>query len=308
MGQIGPRLARAETRSPIAILYDFSNEWAQGYGGAGDSHPQYNGEAESFYAGPKVLGQNIDVVPLSATFERYRLIAAPNLRLIDDATARRLGAFVSAGGTLVLNYRAATQNNMDNGMRRSLAPGPFEEIAGVNSEATLDLVEYNSAAGNLDAGLQAALGIEFRGQGQIFHPRTAIEQLTLHSADAVATVPRGDVLTGRPAVTRNRHGRRWVLYARCDSTADGFYETIARLAGQSASLKPLLAAPYGVEVTSREDADSIYYFLLNLTETAHERIDLPRAMEDLIGGRREVRQIALAPLDVAILTWPKGRQ
>jgi beta-galactosidase len=305
--RIGPRLASAETSSPIAILYDFGNEWAQGYGGVGDSHPRYSGEAQSFYAGLKALGRNIDVVPLSAAFDRYRLIAAPNLRLIDDATADRLRAFAAAGGTLVLNYRAATQN-MDNSMRRTLAPGPFGEIAGVKSEAILDLFEYNSSAGNLDAGLEAALGIQFHGQGQVFKPRTAIEQLTLRGAEAVAAVRGGGALNGLPAVTRNRHGNGWVFYAGCDSTAEGFYETIARLAGEAASLKPPIAAPSGVEVASREDAGSTYYFLLNLTESALEKIDLPHPMEDLIGGRHAVTQIALAPLDVAVLASPKGKQ
>jgi len=298
--RLGPRLASAETKSPIAILFDFANEWAQGYGGVGDPHPRYSGEAQSFYAGLKTLGQNIDVVAVSAAFDRYRVIVAPNLRLIDDTTADRLRAFVVGGGTLVLNYRAATQN-MDNSMRRTLAPGVFAQIAGVKSEAILDLFEYNSAAGNLDAGLEGALGIEFRGVGQVFKPRTVIEQLTLRGAEPVATVRGEGGLNGRAAVTRNRHGKGWVFYAGCDSTADGFYESIARLVGEAASIHPLIAAPYGVEVTSREDAGATYYFLLNLTETGHEKIELPRPMEDLVGGRRGVTEVALGPLDAAVL-------
>lgn len=295
---IGPRLANAETRSPIAILYDFSNEWAQGYGGVGDSHPQYNTEAQKFCAGLKTLGQNIDVVPPGAAFDSYRLIAAPNLRLVDDATAGRLQAFAESGGTLVLNYRAATQN-LDNSMRRTLAPGVFAEIAGVKSEAILDLFEYNSTAGDLDADLEAAVGIQFHGERQVFKPRTAIEQLVARG---------GGALNGRPAVRRNRHGKGWIFYAGCDSSADGFYETVARLAGQAAALRPLIAAPYGVEVTSREDAGWTYYFLLNLTGTTHEKIQLPHPMEDLIGGRHAVAQIALAPLEVAVLGAPKGQE
>ena len=115
-------------------------------------------------------------------------------------------------------------------------------------------------------------------------------------------------MDGRPAVTRNRHGKGWVFYAGCDSTDDGFYETLARLAGEAASLQPLIAAPYGVEVSSREDPGSTYYFLLNLTQAAHQKIDLPHPMEDLIGGGGAVTQIALAPLDVAVLASPKGKQ
>jgi beta-galactosidase len=303
LGRIGPRLAAAETRSDIALLYDFSNEWAQGYGGLGDRNPRYNGEIQSFYAGMKVLGRNIDVVPVATGYARYRLIVASNLRLIDDAAVDRLRAFVAAGGTLVLNYRAATQN-MDNSMRRSLAPGPFANIAGVKSDAILDLFEYNSNAGNLDAGFETALGIRFGSADPVFKPRTAIESLTLNGAEAIATVVGGGSLNGRPAITRNRYGKGWVFYAGCDSTDLGLYETIAHLAGHSASLKPLIRAPYGVEVTSRQDAASTYYFLLNLTLTAHEKIELPNPMDDLIGERSSIRQIALGPLDVAVLASP----
>ena len=303
LGRIGPRLAGAETRSEIALLYDFSNEWAQGYGAVGDRNPRYNGEIQSFYAGLKVLGHNIDVVPLTAGYGRYRLIVASNLRLVDDSTVDRLKAFVAGGGTLLLNYRAATQN-IDNSMRRTLAPGPFAEIAGVESNAILDLFEYNSSAGNLSAGLQAALGIQFHGGGAMFKPRTAIESLTLHGSEAIAIVRGGGSLDGRPAVTRNRYGKGWVFYAGCDSADDAFYETLSRTVGEAASLRPLIAAPYGVEVTSRRDTTSTYYFLLNLTEASHPKIELSHAMQDLIGGRSSVTQIALAPFDVAILASP----
>ena len=145
-------------------------------------------------------------------------MVASNLRLIDDTTVDRLKAFVAAGGTLVLNYRAATQN-MDNSMRLTLAPGPFTEIAGVRSEAILDLIEYNSQNGNLDANLQAGLGIQFQEARQSFKPRT--RDRISHAAwrRVIATVRGGGPMEGRPAVTRNRHGKRlgdlcWLRFDR----------------------------------------------------------------------------------------------
>jgi hypothetical protein len=95
-----------------------------------------------------------------------------------------------------------------------------------------------------------------------------------------------------------------VFYVGCDSTDDGFYEALARIGGDAAALKPLIAAPYGIEVTCRQDAASIYYFLLNLTQTAHEKIELPYPMEDLVGERRSITEISLGPLDVAVLASP----
>ncbi|MGB7266979.1 MAG: beta-galactosidase [Terracidiphilus sp.] len=300
MARIGPHFANATTRSDIAIFYDYPNSWAQGSGGVGDPHPRYGGEVHSFYVGLKVLQRNLDVVPLTAELGDYKVVAAPNLRLIDDAAVERLKKFVADGGTLVLNYRAATQN-MDNSMRRTLAPGPFTEIAGVQSVAILDLFEYNDQNGNLDAKLQGELGMQFRGSDVVFKPRSAIESLVLHGAEAIATVRGGGPMEGRPAVTRNRHGRGWVFYIGCDSTDDAFYEVVARAVASSSGITPLIQAPYGVEVTSREESGTTYYFLLNLTETAHDNIALPHTMDDLIHDQHGVTQISLGPLDVAVL-------
>jgi beta-galactosidase len=145
------------------------------------------------------------------------------------------------------------------------------------------------------------LGIQFNGSESVFKPRTAIESLTLHGADSIATVRGGGPMEGRPVITRNRHGKGWVFYVGCDSTDDQFYEAVARAAGTAAGLTPLIDAPAGVEVTSRQDGATTYYFILNFTETAHDKIVLPRPMEDLIAERKSVTQISLGPFEVAVL-------
>jgi len=206
---------------------------------------------------------------------------------------------VAGGGTLVLNYRAATQN-IDNSMRRTLEPGPFADIAGVKSEAMLDLAEYNPEHGAFDRKLESELGISFTGTGGVFRPRTMIESLVLHGAEPIAFVNSGH-MDGKPAVTRNRCEKGWVFYAGVDCIEDEFYEALARIVGAAAGLTPLLAVPYGVEVTSRHDAQATYYFLLNLTEAEHKKIALPRLMDDLIDDRKNISQISLGPLDVAVL-------
>lgn len=298
--RLGPKLAHATTRADIALIYDYVNSWAEGLGGVGgDRNPRY-GEIQSYYTGFKSLQRDIDVIPPDRDLSAYRIVAASNLRLIDDKTVTRLRAFVEGGGTLVLNDRAATQN-VDNSMRLTLAPGPFADIAGVKTDAILDLSEYNAQNGNLDADLEAGLGIRFTGSEATFHPRAAIESLVLNGAEVLATVRGGGQMEGRPAVTRNRHGRGWLIYVGCDATSDEFYEAVAHAAGDASGLAPLLQAPYGVEVTSRQDGDTIYYFLLNLTETPHEKIALPKPMDDLIQERRGITEISLGPLGVAVL-------
>jgi beta-galactosidase len=294
--RLGPRLAGAVTRSDVALLYDFTNEWSQGFWSVGDKDRKYDSEAQRYYNGFKVLQRNVDIVPLSADFSGYKVIAAPNLRLVDDDLVKRLGAFVAGGGILVLNYRAGTQF-MDASMRRVLPPGVFAEIAGVTTDAKLDLVDYTGLGGQFE--------ISFPGTEAGFHPRTILETITLHGAETVASF-RGGRMAGRPAITRNRHGQGWVFYVGTDCAEDLFHEALARTVGATANLAPLIVAPYGVEVTSREDADTVFCFLLNLTEDERKSIQLPHPMADVIAEREGVSSISLGPLEVAVLASPKS--
>ena len=299
LARIGPQLAHATTRADVGLVFDFTNQWAQGFGSIGPVQSGY-GEVSRYYHGFKALRRNIDVVPLTADFSSYKLILAPNLRLVDDATAERLLAFVSTGGTLVLNFRAGTQYP-DDSMRRMLAPGPFTKTAGVRSIAMLDLTEYSPQHGNLDKTLASELGIAFTGSETAFSPRTIVESLVVEGADVLATVRGGGELSGRPAITRNHHGSGWIFYAGADSTEDGFYEAFARHVAETTRLMPLIDVPTGVEVTTREDESTTYYFLLNLTSERHSNIPLPRSMDDIVGNQASISQIALEPFGVAVL-------
>lgn len=297
--RLGPRLAGARTDSDIALLYDFRNELAEGFGSLGPRNERYDGQIMQYYIGLKVLQRNIDVVPLSADFSRYKVIAAAGLRLVDDSTAQRLHHFAANGGTLVLNYRAGTQHR-NVSMRRVVPPGVFTDMAGVSVDGTLDLSEYNPSNGAITKELFAELGIVFPGAATVYRPRAIMESLSLHGAQAIAEF-RGGIMTGHPAITRSRYGRGWVFYVGADSDDDGFYESLARMVGGTAHLQPLLTAPYGVEVVSREDAETTYYFLLNLTDKPQPKIALPAPMHDVIAGHAGVTEATLEPLGVAVL-------
>lgn len=303
--ELGPKLANAKTNSDVAMLYDFTNEFAQGFWSVGERTDRYDAECSRFYAGLKSLQRNIDIVPLAADLGKYKVVVAPNLRLVDDATAEKLKSYVAGGGVLVLTYRAGTQHT-DASMRHILSPGVFTDIAGVSSVTRLDLTEYSSAHGQMDSAHEAELGIAFKG-GSVFKPRTVMESLQLHGAEVVAAFSGGR-MEGMPAVTRNRYQKGWVIYAGTDSGDHGFHEALAQLAADAAGVVPLLAVPRGVAVTTREDEHHVYYFVLNLTETPHKGVALPRQMENWTDGGRSVSSVSLEPLGVAVLMAAKVSQ
>jgi beta-galactosidase len=254
----------------------------------GTPERRYDGEAARYYNGLKALQRNIDVVSRTAEVSGYRLVVAPNLHLVDDEMVARLSRFVSGGGILVLNYRAGTQNT-DASVRRVLPPGVFAKMAGVTVESCLDLVEFPT----VDRG---ALGIDLGGS---FHPRTILEQLKLEGAEPVAKFTGGR-MAGQAAVIRNRYGNGWVFYVGTDCDDVRFYEAVARSAGGAGKIAPLIEAPNGVEVVTRETVSETYYFLLNLTENAYEEIRLPEPMQDLL-TERQVKAVSVGPLEVSVL-------
>jgi hypothetical protein len=76
-------------------------------------------------------------------------------------------------------------------------------MAGVTAESNLDLVENNMS--------NSEIGISFSGDETIFRPRTILESLTRHGAEAIAAF-RGGQMSTRPAITRNRDGQGCVFY------------------------------------------------------------------------------------------------
>lgn len=303
LAELGPKLDRAITRADVALLYDFTNEFAQGFWSVGQPSERYDGGASRVYAGLKPLQRNIDIVSLDADFTRYKVIAAPNLRLIDDAAATKLERYVANGGVLILSPRSGTQN-ADCSMRRVVSPGVFAEMAGVSVESKLDLLEYSSVRGQMDNAHEAELGISFEGIDATFRPRVVMESIVLRGAEVMARF-RGGRMDGRPAVVRNRYKRGWVLYQATDSGDHGYHEAVARLAANAAELRPLIDVPRGVAVTTREDEQHVYTFVLNLTEAPQHDIALPRMMRDCLNGEREVQLISLEPLGIAVLVVAK---
>jgi beta-galactosidase len=248
-----------------------------------------------YYNGFKVLKRNIDIVPMSADYSIYERIIASNVHLVDDSTVKRLELFIPESEILVLNYRAGIQHK-DASTRRVVPPGAFAEIVGVIAEAKLDLVDYFAP------GKQ--FGIRFSTTETDFRSRTILESLTLRDSETIARLRRG-WMAGQPATTRNRHGRGCVFYVGTDCADDVFHETLAQSAAAFGKLRPLIPAPCDVEVTTRDVATTTYYFLLNLTEVAHNSVAMPSRQDDLLSERKGLTEVSPGPLEVAALASPK---
>lgn len=286
IARIYPQLASARTEADIAIVYDYENSWDQGFRiregnniGAG-----YDNVATRYYTGVKSLKRNVDVIPESRDFARYRMIVAPGLRMLSDETADRLNRWVKNGGVLILDRKAGIRT-ADGRLRPLIEPGVFSALAGIKVPAMEQAHDPQS--------------VQFLGQEEDYAVADS-EFIIMESAEPLARFHRG-ALAGKSAVTLHSAGRGFVVYVAFTSRQDAFFDALFSILGARFQFEPLCPAPREVDVVSRTANGRSFLFLLN-NSTTPAQIALPRPCTELISGRPVTGAFEVGPLDIAIFT------
>jgi hypothetical protein len=90
----------------IAVLLSYESLWAADIIEKGYYSHTYMGELVKAYKALWLNKVNIDVIPPEAPFDRYKIIVAPFLYLVNRDLVDKLRDFVYRGGTLVLTPRS----------------------------------------------------------------------------------------------------------------------------------------------------------------------------------------------------------
>jgi beta-galactosidase len=296
--RLGAELADTTIDADVALIFSYDNQWEQGFWSGPDG---YDAEAERWYKGAKRLRRNIDVIPPAADLKKYRIAAAPNLRIVSDVEAKNLIDYVNSGGILLINSQSATRAPT-NQIREVVSPGLFAEIAGirVTASASRDAMAGNLISGRADQGV-IGYTVRFDQNTPAFPVGTMMDGIELRGARPIATFTGGR-MEGRPAITVHASGRGHVIFVGTDSRDAGFYDAIFETVASRFSIPPLLDVPMGVDVVSRRCTKTNREFLFVMNWTTEPRtIRLPRAMEDKISDRRLSQSFELASLDAVIL-------
>jgi beta-galactosidase len=125
--------------------------------------------------------------------------------------------------------------------------------------------------------------------------------------DVLRVIPGSDVevvatygheyYAGQAAITRHAMGKGNVVTLGTFGDA-ALYEALMPWLCTLARVEPVLAAPPGVEVTTRRNGGKCFTFVLNHTDTAH---DVTLHGVDLITGKQLDGLVTLAPKEVVIL-------
>lgn len=275
-----PVLAGTAPVSAVAILQDYPSRWAIDFQ---LHHKDYDqiGVLLSYYRPLKAALGAVDIVEAAAApLDGYRLVVAPSLNVIDDATAARLSAYVRGGGHLILGPRSGMKDAF-NRLNTQRQPGPLADLLGGRVEQFYALDE------------EVAVG---SGKARIW-----AEDLSTGSPDTTVALRYGKAngwLDGHPAAITRTVGKGRITYLGA-LVDDAVMKTFIDGALAEAGVARAFAVPADVELMTRQGGGRTVSILVNHGRV-RRTVALPRPMTDVLAGGR-TSQLALEPEGVAVL-------
>ncbi|MEF1203980.1 beta-galactosidase [Vibrio owensii] len=252
-------VAGTNTQAEVAIIFDWENRWAMDdASGPRNEGMHYEQTVCDHYRGFWQQGISCDIIEQLSDFTPYKIIVAPMLYLIKPGVAERLEAFVEQGGTLVATYWSGIVDQNDLCFLGGFPGGegsPLRRTLGIWAEEIDSLYDHERVLFEMETHS----GFGFSGE---FKAKHLMEHIHLETAEALAYY-REDLFDACPVITKNQLGKGCAYYiaARTETEFNElFYISLANLHGIR---KPIENVPYGVSVTTREDEQSRYLFIMN---------------------------------------------
>ena len=275
-----PALKGTTPISPVAILQDYPSRWAVDFQLHHKDYDQIEVLLDYYQPLKDALGAVDMVEAADAPLARYKLVVAPSLNVITDATAKRLADYVQGGGHLILGPRSGMKDEY-NRLDTVRQPGPLATLLGGQVEQFYALDE------------EIAVG---SGKATIW-----AESLSTSAPDTQVLLRYGKAngwLDGKPAVISRKVGKGRITYVGAlvdDAVMKGLIDN----ALTDAAVARDFAVPTDVELMTREGDGKRIVILVNHGRETRE-VTLPAAMSDVLGGGK-VSKVTLAVEGVAVL-------
>ncbi len=281
----GAALAGTQPVANVAVVETYDSRWAIDF----QRHAaKFDPVAElvAFYRPLREGAQGVDLIQPTAELSKYKLVVAPALNVLPQATAQHLAEYVKGGGHLVLGPRTGMKNEYD-ALWEDRQPGPLEALLGGRVEEFYALENDVPVSG--DAG---------SGVSQVW-----AELLSTKMPETQVIAKYGASngwLDGQRAAITRRVGKGSITYLGIWPDA-ALLKKLMDAELKNADVQPLVASvPEGVEVCERSGGGKTVLILINHT-TEVQRITLPGAMTDLVKGGAAVTTVELPKYDVAVL-------
>lgn len=285
--ELGDCTLGMQTKSDIAILFDWDNWWSIEYSAGPSQDLHYLDECLRFYEALRYQNYNIDIIAPDADLTGYKLVIAPVYYMVKGQDDENIRTFVKNGGSFVTTFFSGIVEEHDL-VTLSGYPGKLRDILGI-------WVEEEDA-------LPKDVENEFVYHGKTYPATLLCDLLHLEGASQVDEGGYGkDFYQHMPVITRNDYGKGKAYYLATASSRE-FYQTFLSDLCREQGIQPVLDVPSGVEVTSRENESKRLVYVLNHNQCDAE-VYLPKRMRDLISceSYEAGSKIILQPKDVKIL-------
>jgi beta-galactosidase len=284
----GPALAGTTVKSEAAILHSYDGRWAIEWQKHNSEYDPVR-EIVSYYKPLRAITQSLDIVPPTAPLSQYKLVVAPGLNVLSDATAKNLIAYVRQGGHLVLGQRSGMKDD-DNGLQTARQPGPLAELLGGRVEQYYALVDPIPVEGKFGVG-RCYFWAELLG------PRE-------RDVEILQTYGKSNGwLDQQPAAITRPVGKGRITYIGAWLDEAGM-TAAAKWMTNISGVKPAMGpVPDGVEVYPRYGERGTVFILVNLTKM-EQSFSLPSEMNDVLQGGTK-NSVTLPIYGVAVLQAPR---
>jgi beta-galactosidase len=275
-------LLGARGEAETAILLDWESWWALELDSKPSTAVRMLEGLYSFYKPLYNTNVSVDFAHPGSDLSSYRLVIAPNLYLVTVDSVENIRRFVAGGGTLLMSFFSGIVDAQDH-IRLGGYPAPFRELLGLQIE---DFVPMATGETNrLDTTEGEACDL----WADLIH---------LQGAETLASYTDG-FYAGTPAVTRNAFGEGAAYYLGT-RPEESYTKALLQRVCEEAGVRRTAEVPPGVDAVRRKTEDTSFLFLLNHNEEAVE-VGLPNPGEDLLTGTEHASNLALDPLEVAVL-------
>lgn len=284
LGRLGTQMMGSRNEAQVGIIFDWDNYWALEYTSGPSVDMKYVEQIHSYYKYFYERNIPVDMVPVDADFDRYRMIVAPVLYMMKAGMREALEQFVKNGGILVTTYMSGIVDQSDN-VYLGGYPGMLRELAGIWVE------EIDALAPGQTNAVRTVSGAQFICD-------LVCERIHLEGAKQLAVYEQ-DFYAGEPAVTKNDFGKGAVYYIGTQLEADGMAHVLDA-ACEQAQVKSLVSGHTGLEIVCRTKEDQKLYFVMNFRNKGEKLPEDFDDCEDLLSGARMTKDTVLQPYDVCL--------
>ena len=276
-------VAGTDTSTNVAVIYDWEVNWAiESVHAPRIEQRHYGKTVVDHYQVFWQAGIGTDVIGCNADLSKYKLVVAPMLFMLDEATIQKLAQYVQNGGTLVTTYWSGIVNET---LLAYTGGGhdKWKELFGIWTEEIDALYE----------GVEVDVNYGVRH----YKAKELCELVNEQGCEVLAEYG-SEFYAGRPALTRNLYGSGTAYYVASRNDAAFTKDFLLGLC-TGLNIEPALAGdwPEGVTVQRRGE----FIFILNCNAHEVEVRSSGLGMESLVGPGFEVGEIRLPAYGVSVL-------